>query len=485
MPDQPLRSPDSPPADPVARDSRPAAPQLSIGADRLPATVERVVETVLPTRHGVFRLLGYRDGGGTEHVALVQGITDDPAPMSDGTPPLVRIHSECLTGDALGSYRCDCGDQLDAAQAAIAAEGRGVVVYVRGHEGRGIGLLAKLKAYALQDRGVDTVDANTSLGLPVDARRYDQAAEILHDLGITSIRLLSGNPAKQDALERFGIDVVERRGLAVPEHPENAAYLATKRARLHHDPAPSDGVWSDLLDGVVPAAPAPGEGEELAHRYGFLAGATGPMVVGRLRQSLDGFIASRSGDAGFHEEGGDRDHLQRLRALVDAVVVGASTVLGEDCSLAVEDIPGASPVRVVLDASARVPVSARALADDGVPTLWIVARDAVLSTEPAASVEVVRLPHEDFAPERVLAILRARGLEKVLIEGGGKTVSRFLEAGLLDRLYLTTTPVLVGDGIPGIRFVGADTLADARTAPVRRFAFGQDLCTEFNFAAVR
>jgi GTP cyclohydrolase II len=475
MPDQPLRTPDV----------LPETSQHSTGAGRVPATVERVVETVLPTRHGMFRLLGYRDGGGTEHVALVRGITDDATSGSAEAPPLVRVHSECLTGDALGSHRCDCGDQLDAAQAAIAAEGRGVLVYVRGHEGRGIGLLAKLKAYALQDRGADTVDANTALGLPVDDRRYDQAAEILHDLGVTSIRLLSGNPTKQEALERLGIDVVERRGLAVPEHPENAGYLATKRARLHHDPAPSDGVWSDLLDGVVPAAPSPGEGEELAHRYGFLAGAAGPLVVGRLRQSLDGFIASRSGDSGFHEEGGDREHLQRLRALVDAVVVGASTVLGEDCSLAVRDVPGASPVRVVLDAAARVPVTARVLADDGVPTLWIVAGDAVLTSEPAASVEVVRLPHEDFAPERVLAILHARGLEKVLVEGGGNTVSRFLEAGQLDRLYLTTSPVLVGDGVPGIRFSGAEALADARTAPIRRFAFGQDLCTEFNFAAVR
>lgn len=455
-----------------------------LGSASVPATIERVVETVLPTRHGTFRMVGYRDNGGTEHVALAQGIDDDARGTAHAAP-LVRVHSECLTGDAFGSWRCDCGEQLDAALAAISEEGRGVVVYVRGHEGRGIGLLAKLKAYALQDEGVDTVDANTALGLPVDARRYDQAAEILQDLGISAVRLLSGNPAKEEALEDLGISVLERRGLPVSERSENAAYLATKRARMRHDAAPADDAWASLLDGTVPAAPAPGEAEELTHRYGYLAAATGQIVVGQLRQSLDGFIASRSGDAGFHEDRGDHGHLQRLRALADAVVVGASTVLAEDCSLSVDDVPGSSPVRVVLDAAARVEAGARVLADDGVPTLWIIAHDAAVPEALPASVEVVRLPAEDFAPRRVLEILAARGLQKVLVEGGGNTVSRFLDAGLLDRLYLTTAPVLVGDGVPGIRFSGSDALAEARTAPVRRFVFGQDICTEFNFAAVR
>lgn len=215
--------------------------------DSVPVTVERVVETVLPTQHGTFRLIGYRDGSGSEHVALVQGIEDAQAGRHSsnqptagfGKAPLVRVHSECLTGDALGSRRCDCGQQLDAALSEIAREGRGAVVYVRGHEGRGIGLLAKLKAYALQDKGIDTVDANTALGLPVDARTYGEAGEILKDLGITAVRLLSGNPAKQAALESLGIDVVERRGLAVVEHADNAAYLTTKRVRMNHDATPA------------------------------------------------------------------------------------------------------------------------------------------------------------------------------------------------------------------------------------------------------
>lgn len=198
-----------------------------------PMVVMRVVETVLPTRHGVFRMIGYRDATGVEHLALVRGNDSD----LDGAL-LVRVHSECLTGDAFGSWRCDCGDQLDAALAAISREGAGVVVYLRGQEGRGIGLLAKLEAYALQDLGADTVDANLALGLPVDDRRYDQAAAILLDLGIHTVRLLSGNPVKEEALEALGITVTERRGLPVAERSENRGYLATKRLRMNHDAAP-------------------------------------------------------------------------------------------------------------------------------------------------------------------------------------------------------------------------------------------------------
>src|SRR5690606_20106484 len=175
---------------------------------QLPA-VERMVETVLPTRHGTFRMLGFREPTGTTHIALVLGLTD-PDPLA---APLVRVHSECLTGDAFGSRRCDCGDQLDAALAKISALGEGAVVYVRGHEGRGIGLLEKLRAYALQDLGADTVDANLALGHSADARSYDQSAAILHDLGVHRIRLLSSNPAKEEALSALGVDVVERISL--------------------------------------------------------------------------------------------------------------------------------------------------------------------------------------------------------------------------------------------------------------------------------
>jgi 3,4-dihydroxy 2-butanone 4-phosphate synthase/GTP cyclohydrolase II len=192
--------------------------------------VERAVEARIPTRHGEFRAMGYRSTvDDREHVALVRG------DLGDGHDVLVRVHSECLTGDVFGSLRCDCGPQLDSAIAAVAEEGRGVVLYVRGHEGRGIGLLHKLQAYQLQDAGVDTVDANLELGLPADARDYGTGAQILADLGIHSMRLLTNNPAKRAGLEGYGLTVVGRVALPSHAHPENLTYLRTKRDRMGHD----------------------------------------------------------------------------------------------------------------------------------------------------------------------------------------------------------------------------------------------------------
>ncbi len=146
----------------------------------------------------------------------------------------MRVHSECLTGDLFGSLRCDCGDQLDAALARVAEEGRGAVVYLRGHEGRGIGLINKLHAYRLQDEGRDTVEANLDLGLPVDSRRYDVGAQILTLLGISTIRLMSNNPAKFAALEGYPLKIVERVPLVTPPNAENVAYLSTKQTKLGH-----------------------------------------------------------------------------------------------------------------------------------------------------------------------------------------------------------------------------------------------------------
>ena len=192
--------------------------------------VERVAETRLPTRHGDFTAYGYRitvDGG--EHIALVHG------DIGGDEPVLTRVHSECLTGDVFGSHRCDCGPQLDEALTRVVAEGRGVVIYLRGHEGRGIGLVAKLQAYQLQEGGRDTVDANLDLGLPADARHYGTATQILRDLGIRSVRLLTNNPDKTSSLEEFGIPVVERVPLTPHPNDHNLAYLLTKRDRMGHD----------------------------------------------------------------------------------------------------------------------------------------------------------------------------------------------------------------------------------------------------------
>lgn len=194
--------------------------------------VVEVAEAMLPTRHGQFRARLFRTGAdGAQHLALVSG------DITHAGPVLVRLHSECCTGDALASLRCDCGDQLDAAMTEIARAPAGVLLYQLGHEGRGIGLAAKLQAYALQDQGLDTVDANLQLGLPVDGRDFTAAARVLRALGIREVCLLTNNPDKLAAVRRGGYPRVQRRPLQAAWRPDNATYLATKRDRLGHLPA--------------------------------------------------------------------------------------------------------------------------------------------------------------------------------------------------------------------------------------------------------
>ena len=186
-------------------------------------------EARLPTRHGVFRACVYKEANSPhEHVAMVMG------DLTDAHNVLVRVHSECLTGDTFGSLRCDCRMQLEASLAKIGAHGQGVVVYLRGHEGRGIGLTHKLRAYALQDAGRDTIEANLELGLAVDARDYSVGAAILRDLGVSSMRLLTNNPAKYDSINSFGLGIVERTPLTTEPNSENVSYLMTKQTRLGH-----------------------------------------------------------------------------------------------------------------------------------------------------------------------------------------------------------------------------------------------------------
>ncbi len=202
---------------------------------------DRLATTRLPTEFGEFTAHGFRDRiDGAEHIALVYG------DLESGADVLTRIHSECLTGDVLGSRRCDCGPQLDLAMTEITRHGAGVVVYLRGQEGRGIGLLHKLQAYALQDSGADTVDANIELGFGEDERDYAAGAQILRDLGVTSVRLLTNNPDKTTALEAYGVKVLERLPLLIEPNPDSLRYLRTKAERMGHD---LPGVFADDADG--------------------------------------------------------------------------------------------------------------------------------------------------------------------------------------------------------------------------------------------
>ena len=188
--------------------------------------LERIAESTLPTQFGEFRVTVYRSADNKEHVVLALGDLT-------GEPPLVRVHSECLTGDALFSLRCDCGAQLEGAMSLIAKDGRGAILYLR-QEGRGIGLGNKIRAYALQDGGADTVEANHQLGFPADAREYGLAVDLLKQVGLHRIRLMTNNPRKLDALTKDGIEIVERVALQAGRNPYNAAYLDAKALKLGH-----------------------------------------------------------------------------------------------------------------------------------------------------------------------------------------------------------------------------------------------------------
>jgi diaminohydroxyphosphoribosylaminopyrimidine deaminase/5-amino-6-(5-phosphoribosylamino)uracil reductase len=261
--------------------------------------------------------------------------------------------------------------------------------------------------------------------------------------------------------------------------------------RLRRVRTAQDAVAAGLVHGANGAwrwsQDATAEAQGLADLYGSLCLAGPGYAFGQLGQSLDGRIATRTGDAVFVTGEEDRRHLHRLRALADAVVIGADTAINDDPRLTVRACAGSNPVRVVLDHRGRVPRGKRVFADGRAPTLWLVGCAEIDEPGLSEGVELVRMPCDDngFAPHRVLDVLARRGLGRVLVEGGGVTVSRFLCAGVLHRLYLTIAPVLIGDGIRGVSFPGSTRMRDALRAPVRRVALGEDTLFEIDLHAMR
>jgi 3,4-dihydroxy 2-butanone 4-phosphate synthase / GTP cyclohydrolase II len=224
--------------------------------------VERVSEAKLPTPYGEFRLIGYRSAiDPAEHIALVMG------DINDGEPVLMRIHDQCVTGDVFGSLRCDCGEQAELALGRIAAEGRGLFLYMR-QEGRGIGLHNKIRAYALQDQGMDTVEANEALGFPADRRDYGIGMQILADLGVTKLRMMTNNPAKRAGLEGYGLEVVERIPTYVKPNEHNIRYLTTKVQKMGHMLPPEMLDGATAAEAALPAAAAPAQAPAKGRRRG-------------------------------------------------------------------------------------------------------------------------------------------------------------------------------------------------------------------------
>jgi GTP cyclohydrolase II len=416
----------------------------------------RATETAasLPTRHGDFRIHVFRLGEETEVIALVHG------EVGGDEPVLVRLHSECLTGEALGSLRCDCGEQLEVALDLIGSADRGVLLYLR-HEGRGIGLFDKIRAYALQDGGLDTVDANVALGLPIDGRDYAAAAAVLGKLGIKRARVLTNNPAKLEALAQHGIEIVERVPIEGHTNAVNQGYLQTKANRMGH-----------LLGQSSITTSAPNSN---GHH-------TRPAVTVHYAQTIDGRIAARNGDAHWVSGESSLRLAHELRASHDAVMVGIGTVLADDPRLTVRLAPGSSPIRVIVDSTLRVPISANVFTDRTARTIIATTASAPQARAraiKAAGGEVLRAHADanggvDLAD--LLRRLRGIGVGSLLIEGGRGIITSALDAHLVDRLTVCIAPKVIGEGVSAVGDLHIDYLREALTFSDARFvACGEDL----------
>lgn len=437
-------------------------------------TVTSAASARIPTAESEFRLFFYKSSlDDKEHLALVRG------EVAGGQNVLVRVHSECFTGDVLGSRRCDCGAQLHAALKLIAAAGAGVVVYLR-QEGRGIGLLDKLRAYNLQDQGYDTVDANLLLGHQVDERDYTVAAQILRDLKVRSIRLLTNNPHKIDSLRQLGIPVHARIPLQTGVCPENAGYLRTKARRMKHllvlDELPNGSLcYQPLKLGIMEQINAP-LGEAAAHRQRLGR----PFVTLSYAQSLDGSIAARPGRPLALSGSQSMALTHGLRAAHDAILVGIGTVLADNPRLNVRLVAGKDPQPIVVDSRLRFPPYANLLRHCRTP--WIAASEDA-DPERQAALEkigalVLRLPTAANGWVDLAALLQRlaeMGVNSLMVEGGAQIITSFLAARLVDQVVLTVAPMLVG-GLRVMDYLGrAQGNCFPRLVQVSYQRLGEDL----------
>jgi 3,4-dihydroxy 2-butanone 4-phosphate synthase/GTP cyclohydrolase II len=417
------------------------------------APPREVASLSLPTWAGEFDLRAFQATSGEVYLLFSHG------EIGDGRGLLVRLHSGCLTGDALGSLRCDCGPQLRLAMRRIAADGRGVLLYVPGHEGRGVGLVSKLQAYMLQDDGHDTVDANRRLRLPVDGRDYREAVQVLLAAGIRSARLLTNNPEKARALAREGVEVEAVVPLQTSPHVRNLHYLETKRRRLGHRAPTGEALQGDGSrngrDQAIDASALLGDVRSRGDR---------PYVVLKYAQTLDGRIATGGGDSKWISSPEERRVSHAMRAACDAVVVGAGTVLADDPLLTVRMVPGVSPIRVVLDSRLRVPADAQVLGLDAATVVLTSGRSdpdrrAALRQD-GVQVEVVREGPDGIDLADGLARLLALGIRSVLVEGGARVITSTLRGRLADRVVVALAPLLLGSGTEAVGDLGATQVAD-------------------------
>jgi GTP cyclohydrolase II len=411
-----------------------------------PTLVKEAARVPIPTAFGEFDARAFEVSSGDVYLALVRGRVQGARGV------LTRLHSECLTGDALGSRRCDCGQQLDSALRAIAAEGTGVLLYATGQEGRGIGLINKLRAYVEQDRGADTVEANLRLGLPVDARSYQDAASVLRSLGVGSVRLLTNNPRKVRGIKEAGIEVDRVEPLPTAASLRNVAYLEAKRRRMGHTHP-----GGTTLDRVTEAPPDVTSllGEVKPHPWR-------PYVVLKYAQSLDGRIATSTGDSRWISGESERVASHALRAACDAVMVGVGTVVRDDCRLTVRMVPGPSPVRVVLDSTLRIPLTAAILDPEAATVILTTERSSPIRRQALlarhVAVRVTDSGADGVDLPSALRVLRSMGIRSLLVEGGAGLITSVLAGGLVDRVIVGVAPRILGAGTDAVGDLGVDAV---------------------------
>ncbi|PSQ96038.1 MAG: GTP cyclohydrolase II [Bacteroidetes bacterium SW_9_63_38] len=441
-------------------------------------SVRRLTGTRIPTADGEFTLTLYENSeDDKDHLALVCGDVEGKDDV------LVRAHSECFTGDVLGSLRCDCGEQLDTSIRRVAEEGQGVILYLR-QEGRGIGLKSKLKAYNLQDEGYDTVEANRMLGHGADERDYAVAARILEDLSVSSVRLLTNNPGKIEDLTEYGIEITKRAPLEPHVNRHNEDYLRTKANRMRHalDLGPANGhAQSNAHDNSLQAL------EQRIERHFDEAGT--PFVTLTYAQSLDGSIASSSGTPLPISGEEALDFTHRLRALHDGILVGIGTVLADDPRLNARRGQEDHPTPIVLDSSLRFPADARLLHCDGPPPLIFTAPDPdpdrreELEAQGATVHELPCAPTGGVCLDALLNALGNRGITSMMVEGGSQILTTFLREQRVHRVIVTMAPMFVG-GTSALGPVtetsdeGGDPGAFPRLTNMQKRWYGDDLILE-------
>jgi 3,4-dihydroxy 2-butanone 4-phosphate synthase/GTP cyclohydrolase II len=399
----------------------------------------------IPADEGQFQLCYYSNSQDSkEHLALVMG------DVADQEDVLVRVHSECFTGDVLGSLRCDCGPQLHEAMRRIAEEGRGVLLYLR-QEGRGIGLLSKLRAYNLQDQGLDTVDANLALGHQADEREYSIAALMLADLGIRSIRLLTNNPAKIENLRSLGVTVTDRVSMPPAVNNENAVYLMTKVRRMRHmlnlnQPAGADALAAEFGDLPMPMDLL---GDLTADAADHLARTGRPLVTAAYAQSIDGSLTATPGRPTLLSGPESLLMTHTLRATHDAILVGIGTVMADNPQLTVRLIQGRDPQPVILDSHLRISPTAN-LFGNSIPP-WIAVGQEVdpaqIRQMEADGARVFTLPQQSSGGidlDALLDQLGQQGICSLMVEGGSRVLQAFLRQGLADQAVITVAPIFLG-----------------------------------------